>query len=53
LNFAETWSNYTLSYVNNYLGEVHKNEFTLWNSAYLDKPIEAEDIDIDLKNYKS
>ena len=27
LNVAETWSNYTYSYLNNFLGDVHKNEF--------------------------
>lgn len=35
LNIAETWSNYTYSYLIHSLGEAHKNEFTLWNSAYL------------------
>lgn len=28
LNIAETWSNYTLSYVNQHLGDIHKYEFT-------------------------
>ena len=37
LDVAETWANYTFSYVNHYLSEVHKKEFTVWNSAYLDK----------------
>ena len=35
LNIAETWSNYTLSYINHFLSDVHKNEFTVWNNAYL------------------
>lgn len=46
LNIAETWSNYTLSYVNHHLGEVHKNEFTVWNAAYLDRDSTADDLDI-------
>ena len=48
LNVGETWSNYTLSYVNHYLSEVHKNEFTVWNSAYLEKESFRDDIEINL-----
>ena len=48
LNVAETWSNYTYSYVNHWLSEVHKNEFTMWNSAYLQKESTQEDLTIDL-----
>lgn len=44
LNVAETWSNYTLSYVNHHLSDVHKNEFTLWNAAYLDRESTADDL---------
>ena len=47
LNIAETWSNYTYSYLNNFLGDVHKNEFTVWNSAYLHRETTAEDLEID------
>ena len=47
LNISETWSNYTMSYMNHFLGETHKNEFTLWNSAYLEKQATVEDIEID------
>lgn len=46
LDIAETWSNYTLSYVNHHLGEVHKNEFTVWNAAYLERESTADDLDI-------
>ena len=46
LDVAETWSNYSMSYVNQYLGDVHKSEFTLWNSAYLDRDSFAEDLDV-------
>ena len=35
LNVAETWSNYTMSYVHHFLGDVHKSEFSAWNAAYL------------------
>ena len=45
LNVGETWSNYTLSYVNHHLAEVHKNEFTLWNAAYLDRDSSVEDLE--------
>lgn len=45
LNVGETWSNYTLSYVNHHLAEVHKNEFTLWNAAYLDRESAVEDLE--------
>ena len=48
LNVAETWSNYTLSYMNHFLGETHKNEFTVWNSAYLEKDSTYEDVAVDL-----
>ena len=47
LNIAETWSNYTYSYLTHSLGEAHKNEFTLWNSAYLDKESFKDDLEID------
>lgn len=53
LNIAETWSNYTLSYVNQFLGDVHKNEFTMWSSAYLDKEVTRDDVDIDTKNFSA
>jgi carbonic anhydrase/acetyltransferase-like protein (isoleucine patch superfamily) len=35
LNIAETWSNYTMSYVHNFLADTHKNEFSPWGNAYL------------------
>ena len=44
LNIAETWSNYTYSYVNHHLADVHKNEFTTWNSAYLQRESTQEDV---------
>ena len=37
LDLGEVWSNYTKSYVNSSLADAHKNEFTLWNSAYLQR----------------
>lgn len=46
LNIAETWSNYTFSYVNVALADAHKNEFSPWASNYLKKPPTQEDIDI-------
>ena len=53
LNVAETWSNYTLSYLNHYLSEVHKNEFTLWNSAYLERDSTREDLEIDTESFEA
>ena len=53
LNVAETWSNYTLSYVNHNLSEAHKNEFTMWNSAYLELPSHQEDVNVDLESFPS
>ena len=47
LDIGETWSNYTLSYVNHHLAEVHKNEFTVWNAAYLDRESTADDFNIE------
>ena len=35
LDIGEVWANYTKSYVISSVGEVCKNEFTAWNSAYL------------------
>ena len=45
LDIGETWSNYTYSYMNHYLGEVHKGEFTVWNAAYLDRESTSDDLD--------
>ena len=50
LNVAETWSNYTLSYLHHSLSEAHKNEFTLWNSAYLTKPTTQEDVEFNIEH---
>ena len=47
LNIAETWSNYTLSYMNHYLSDVYLNEFTAWNAAYLHHTATREDLEID------
>lgn len=47
LNVAETWSNYSKSYVHHHLGEVHKEEFSVWNAAYLDLPAYEDDFDVD------
>ena len=47
LNIAEHWSNYSYSYLNHFLGDIHKNEFTVWNSAYLDRESTYEDVNIE------
>ena len=43
LNLGEVWSNYTKSYIEVALGDAHKNEFTLWNSAYLNRQSSSSD----------
>jgi len=43
LTLGEYWANYTKSYVNSSLADAHKNEFTLWNSAYLQRASTQED----------
>ena len=44
VNVAEHWANYSRSDVNHFLSDVHKNEFTTWSSAYLDRPSTADDL---------
>lgn len=48
LNVAETWANYSMSYVHHHLSCVHLNEFSPYNSAYLDMPTYQEDVEIDI-----
>ena len=45
LNIGEVWANYTKSYITSSTGDMIKNEFTMWNSAYLQR--EANDTDAD------
>ena len=45
LDIGEAWANYTLSYVHVSLGDVHRNEFTMWPSNYLLKESTAEDVE--------
>jgi len=51
LNIAETWSNYTKSYIHHFLSDAHKNEFSPWNNAYLYRDSTHEDLEIDLDNF--
>jgi carbonic anhydrase/acetyltransferase-like protein (isoleucine patch superfamily) len=44
LNMGDCWSNYSKSYTHSALGDVHKNEFTTWNSAYLQRESSQEDV---------
>mmetsp|Transcript_11591 Transcript_11591/g.17541 ORF Transcript_11591/g.17541 Transcript_11591/m.17541 type:complete len:215 (-) Transcript_11591:37-681(-) len=46
LDVAETWANYTASYIHQTLGKQHLNEFSPWNAAYLDLPAYQEDFEI-------
>lgn len=43
LDVGELWANYTKSYVEVSLADAHKNEFTLWNSAYLHRHSSSTD----------
>jgi carbonic anhydrase/acetyltransferase-like protein (isoleucine patch superfamily) len=43
LNMGERWSNYSKSYSHSALGDIHKNEFTMWNSSYLHREASMED----------
>jgi carbonic anhydrase/acetyltransferase-like protein (isoleucine patch superfamily) len=45
LNVGETWHNYTKSYVETAMGDAYKNEFTVWNSAYLERESTADDVE--------
>ena len=45
LDIGEVWANYTKSYITSSLGEACKNEFTTWNSAYLQRDSSATDVD--------
>ena len=51
LNIAETWSNYTKSYLHHFLSDVHKNEFSPWNSAYLERETTREDLEVDYDSF--
>ena len=45
LNVGELWSNYTKSYINSSVADAVKNEFTLWNSAYMQRSATKDDAD--------
>ena len=47
LDVGESWANYTKSYVISATGEVLKDEFTTWNSSYMDRPSYSDDINPD------
>lgn len=46
LDIGEVWANYSYSYVHNYLGDIHKNEFTVWPTNYLLLKSNHEDLDV-------
>ena len=45
LDIGEVWANYTKSYITSSMGEACKNEFTVWNSAYLQRESSMTDAD--------
>ena len=47
LDIGEVWANYTKSYVISSLGDGIKDEFTCWNTAYLQRESTQTDVDPD------
>lgn len=47
LDIGEIWANYTKSYVIAATGEAIKEDFTLWNSSYMDRTANIEDAEPD------
>ena len=47
LDIGEVWANYTKSYVTSSLGMTAMNEFTTWNSAYMNRETTQEDAEVD------
>lgn len=45
LNVADTWSNYSFSYVIDHLARLHRHQFSLYSSAYLDKDSYQDDFE--------
>ena len=45
LDVGEVWANYAKSYVTSSMGEALRNEFTTWNSAYMQRVSTATDVD--------
>ena len=45
LDIGEQWANYTQSYLHSAIGDVHRNEFTLWPSNYLQKESTQDDVE--------
>ena len=52
LDVAESWANYTRSYVISATGDAIKNEFTTWQSSYMDKVSYKEDVDPDANDLR-
>lgn len=53
LDIGEVWANYTKSYVNSALSDAVKNEFTPWNSAYIQRESTLTDVDPDENDLSS
>ena len=43
MDVGEIWANYTKSYSISALGDMHRVEFTQWNSAYIDRESSKSD----------
>ena len=52
LNIGESWANYTKSYVISAMGESIRDEFTLWNSSYMDRVSYKDDAEPDLNDIR-
>lgn len=44
LDIGESFTNYSLSYTNTFLGDLVKDKFTVWPSNYLLKPTTKDDL---------
>ena len=53
LDIGEAWANYSYSYVNVSLGDMHLASFAPWGNAYLDMPSAFEDVNVKEEDCKS
>ena len=44
LDVGETWQNYTRSYINASMGDMHRYQYTTWRSDYMSKESSQTDV---------
>jgi gamma-carbonic anhydrase len=44
LDIGEVWSNYTRSYVNASMGDMHRYQYTTWRNAYMNNESSQDDV---------